>query len=123
MKKTFTLIEMVVVIMIVGILGGISLPLYLKARRNTYDKEAKATLKIIKAAEMMKEIETSQYVACGDTAACRQALYLDLPKASTWDFSVTVDNGFCVQAVGDKGTSNWYISSDMEEPAAGDNCN
>jgi prepilin-type N-terminal cleavage/methylation domain-containing protein len=123
MKRGFTLIEMVVVVMIIGILSGIGLPLYLKARRNTFDKDAKATLKIIKAAEKMKEFETSRYVACSNTSVCRQALRLDLPRESVWDFSVILTDDFCAKAVGNKGTSNWHIDLDMEEPAPGDVCN
>ena len=123
MKKTFTLIEMVIVVMIISILSGLGLPLYLKARRNTYDKEARAMLKVIRSAEKMKEIETSEYIACSDSANCKYALLLDIPGNSVWDFSVNLNSGLCVKAIGNHGTSDWHFDLDMEEPEPGDSCN
>lgn len=122
MRKTFTLIEILVVIMIMGILSTIALPLYLKARRNTYDKEAWATLKIIKSAEKMRQIETTQYIVCNGNADCGQKLNLDLPASSGWDYSVTTGGGFCAKAIGNQGNSNWHIDMNAEEPASGENC-
>jgi prepilin-type N-terminal cleavage/methylation domain-containing protein len=122
MKRAFILIEILVVILIMGILSTIALPLYFKARQNTYDKEAWATLKIIKSAEKMRQIETTQYIACNGNTDCGQKLNLDLPVTSGWDYSVTVSGGFCAKAIGNRGTGNWHIDMDSEEAESGESC-
>jgi len=123
MKKAFILIEILVVILIMGILSTIALPIYIKARQNTYDKEAWATLKIIKSAEKMRQIETTQYVTCSGNTDCGQKLNLDIPVNSGWDYSVTIGTGFCAKAIGDRGTGNWHIDMNSEEAEPGESCN
>lgn len=49
--KGFTLLELVVVIVIIGIISGISVVSYTNTRERSLEKEALASLRLIKAAE------------------------------------------------------------------------
>ena len=124
MKKGFTLIEILIIIIIISIVTGIGLPMYMKAAQQNRDKKAIAMLKLIQGGQKIHEFETANYVSCSDAQDCNDQLNIDLPVfKSPWDYSVVLvgNSDFCAAATGTMGTQpGWYINVTMETP--GDAC-
>ena len=78
MKKSFTLIELTIVLIIIGILAAIAVPAYRTTVLGSEGRAAVANLKAIHAAEKVIELEEDAYVACGNIAACNTALRIEL---------------------------------------------
>ena len=51
MSKGFTLLEILITVIIIGILSAIAIPNYTKSRERALDKEAQVVLNLIHAAE------------------------------------------------------------------------
>ncbi|MCK4918075.1 MAG: hypothetical protein KAJ79_04940 [Candidatus Omnitrophica bacterium] len=115
-KFSFTIIETIIVVIIVGILVSFAMPAYINAKRNTLDKEAQTQLRLIRSAERVYRLEVGGYVNCADNATCNNRLNLDLPLAgvSNWDYSVINSSEivFDGQAQNGGGTSDWQIDED-----------
>lgn len=94
-KKTFklnafTLIELVLVVSIILILAAIAIPNFAKTKETTLDREAKANLNLIAAAEKIYKMENdlNAYGNCANAADCNSLLRLTLdPK--NWSYSVS----------------------------------
>ena len=43
----FTLVELVIAMLVVGVLASIALPSFLGSRNNSYDKEAQASIEVV----------------------------------------------------------------------------
>ena len=121
-KKTFTLTELLTVIIIISILILIGVPSYRKAILKARDREAQAMLKLIKEAERSYYIDYDDYVACTDVEDCNAKLGLDLPS-QYWDYEVDTNptgDQFCAHAKGVPNQtlhSDWYISEAMDKPS------
>jgi prepilin-type N-terminal cleavage/methylation domain-containing protein len=92
LKTGFTLLELIVVIIIVGILAVIALPVYSKIKESSLDRQAIANLKLIQAAEKARKLIESVYVSASDAAALNSALRLALPTSGTlyWSYKAVV---------------------------------
>lgn len=112
-KKTsgFSLMELVVVIIIIGILSTFGVTQYRAAREQALDREVQANLRLILAAERVFRMEDNntppRYTACVQGPAandCNTVLRLLLPQAAdrAWNYQVAwlPANGqtFCAQA-------------------------
>ncbi len=69
MKKGFTLIEMLVVVLIIAILAAIALPQYRKATEKTIIAEAVENLRVIAQANQRYYMATGSYAGPGDIDA------------------------------------------------------
>ncbi|MFA5336740.1 MAG: prepilin-type N-terminal cleavage/methylation domain-containing protein [Candidatus Omnitrophota bacterium] len=113
--KAMTLMEIIIVIVLIGILSMAGVVGYRRTVLSARDREAQAMLRLITHAEDVWRIETNNYIACANTAACNATLRLSLPDpaAATWVYSVgqiTVDpDSFCTQAAaGPQGAGNGF---------------
>jgi len=120
-KKSFTLIELIMVVIIIGILAGIGLPMYRKAVLKARDREAQAMLRLIKEAERSYYLDQGDYVDCTSTDDCNAKLGLDLPSQYwSYEVNITGTDQFCAHAKGVPNQtlhSDWYISEAMDEPS------
>lgn len=123
-----TLLEIVIVIVIVGILGGIGILSTSRTEEKAIDREAKTTLKLIQKAESFYNIENSSYYpssgCVSSHAQINDNLKVYLPVSVTnWNY--TVCSTGCVTATrnGDDGRG-WYLKIDTAngDPVSGTGC-
>ncbi len=95
-KRSFSLIELIVVVIIIGILAALALPGFGTSKERVLDKEAKANLALIQAAEKIYKMESGfYYPSTGTTSVIADIntyLRVNLPtSALSWTYSVDGD--------------------------------
>jgi prepilin-type N-terminal cleavage/methylation domain-containing protein len=126
-KRSFSLLELIVVVIIVGVLATLGFYSYGNVKEQTLDREAKVNLKLLRAAERIYFMETNQYYASGydNIAGINQNLKLSLPggDSRSWDYrTVNVTSYSCAEASRFTGPArSWRINTtvDEEEPTSG----
>jgi len=100
-RNAFTLLQLIIVVVVLGILAGISIPQYTKLKERTFAKEAIANLKLIAATERVYYDENSTYRECNcitsegcEAAAigCNNIFKLDL-KTANWAYIALLKEG------------------------------
>lgn len=101
--KSFTLLEVLVVIIIIGIVSTLSVTQYTVFREKGYDHAAKSNVELIAEAQKVLFMETNAYTNAATTADINSKLHLNikLESAPVWNYTVAVNTGntsFAVQA-------------------------
>lgn len=91
-KSSFTLVEILVVVIIIGVLVGLALPGFRVAKERVLDREAKANLVLIQGAEKIFLIESGSYYSSSVIADINSNLKVHLPAGGTLSWSYAVDN-------------------------------
>lgn len=121
MRKGFTLVELIIVIVIIGILATFAMPQFASTKERTLDKEAQANLKLIQAAEKIYRMEMATYYPdcppCGSTSTItdiNDKLKLSLPASSAnWIYTVSTTGSSIGSATATRvgaGARVWTIS-------------
>lgn len=118
--RSFTLVELVMVIVIVGVLASLAIPGYFKARQKAIDREAQAMLRLLQSAQKIYKLENEIFTNCANTLDCNTKLRLDLSD-NNWSYNVTAANNvdFIGKAVVQpgKGSQNWCIEKNSDPHA------
>jgi len=121
----FTLIEVLVVILVIAILVALALPNFKKSRESAFNKEAKANLKLIQAAERIYYIENAFFLpppgeGPADSIKINTWLKLTLPTGSgphnIWDYATTSQGAANATRRGSD-ERVWTLEKDQGEPA------
>ncbi len=112
-EKSFSLVELMVVLIIIGILASIALPNYNKIKERAIDKEAIANLKLIQAAEKIYKMEIGGYYSNSGASNINTNLKLDLTEKN-WQFGAnSLGTGKADRVSGGR---NWTINIGDSEP-------
>ena len=94
--RSFTLIELIIVIIIIGILVTFAMPAFMVTQEKALTKEAIANLKLIAAAEKVYRMNNAFYYPkpCppteGDIIDINNYLKLYFTDETNWDYAITV---------------------------------
>lgn len=119
--KGFTLLELMIVVVIIGILATVGIVNYSASREKTIDREAISNLKILQSAEKMYKMEMATYYpdtgSVSDNLAINNNLSVALPNNVNRYWNYTVYSTGCAQARrtgSDQRYFNFTISSEGE---------
>jgi type IV pilus assembly protein PilA len=128
-RRGFTLIELMIVVVIIGILAALAIPKFIKVTGKAKVSEAKTILKEIFTLEKAYFNEHDAYVAFANGAAC-DPIGFDLPEGtsrfqykvectdSTADFTATATEAVDVDG---NGSTTGYLTMDQDGATAGGN--
>jgi type IV pilus assembly protein PilA len=117
----FTLMEILVVVIVIGVLAAIAIPLYLSQRQKGYDASVKSDLRVYS-----RELETYSTdhegaypavtefgQAAGGVVTVATGITVRASNGNTFGYFLnTAKTAFCVVSVNAKGTRPWeFISS------------
>jgi len=125
-KKGFTLLELMLVVVIVGIIATFAIPGYIGVRRRAEGRQSSTQLRLIHAAEKIEMLEENAFVGCAGFAACNTALDLELPNDG-WTYNVVCTGGcgndFTATATDAGGSGCVYsITRNLLDPTDTANC-
>ena len=125
MRKGFTLMELIIVVVVIGILAGIGMPFYQKTLNGAKGREAVSQLRLLQAAEKVEKLESEKYLACSGYAACNTALGLDLPNDG-WFYGVdrVTAGNFRARAIMSMsgGICTYTINATQTDPSSSSAC-
>jgi len=121
-RKGFTLIELMIVVVIIGILASLAIPRFMQATTKAKQSEAKGLLKQIYTMERTERQANGEYLACAaDDADDFRALGIELPEGAKYSYVVTCadpEQDFTAEATwdidGDGNTDTWQMTETGE---------
>jgi len=109
-SKAFTLMELMIVVVIVGVLAALGLFQLSGPKEEALEKEARVNLKLIAAAEKIYRMQVGGYVPAANETVINDILRLSLPvneATKNWRYNVTTNAAgttFIANATRTKGT-------------------
>jgi len=115
-QKAYTLIELVIVVIIIGMLAQFGISSMYKAKERALLRQAVVELRMIKDAESAYMLKRSTYTTCTDKTQCGSYLGLDFTSTANlgtgatggavaaWNYNVTGTAPYCAYAVRTSGS-------------------
>ncbi len=100
--RSFTLIELIMVVVIIGVMVTFAAPAFRVTRDRVLENEANANLRLMQSAQRIYRMETGAFISCANEACLNTNLKLELPASSAWNYSAPLANG-CSEANRDAG--------------------
>jgi len=121
-KNCFTLIELLVVIIIIAILAALAMPGFGTAKERTLDKEAKANLALIQAAEKIYRMEAGVYYPTSGSESnvtnINTNLRVSLPTAGqSWNYLVNTGSTQITATRNVSGGRVWTLTYTGDTPS------
>ncbi|MFA6358107.1 MAG: prepilin-type N-terminal cleavage/methylation domain-containing protein [Candidatus Omnitrophota bacterium] len=121
MNKGFNLVELIVVLVIVGIIITFAAPQFGVTKERALDKEAKATVALIQAAERIYKMEAGFYyppaASTSVVADINTWLKLDLSAAApSWTYAVDDSNKRTTASRKPSGSRVWTLTFSGDTP-------
>ncbi len=120
MPVGFTLMEIIVVLVIVGILATLGIANFTRTRGYSLDREAAANLRLIQAAERVYQQENGFYfprnAQTGTLVDINNFLKLNLSAGGNWGYNVDGTTG-CSDAR--RAGQNWKLDIGTDNPVSG----
>lgn len=115
MKKGFTLLELMMVVIIIGILATIGIPQFTKAIDKTKGEEAKAVLGLIKTAQKMYRLDNNSYARQSDFDKLYE--YMERPSETNFTYTITASdtNTFTARATETKSSARYITINEKGE--------
>ncbi len=115
--RAVTLLEILTVIIIIGILVALALPNFGTMKERALDREAKANLKLIQAAEKIYRMEVGRYFPVdGSTESAINNINTNLRLSLTernWDYTVAGGDNLGSQAT--RSVSGWERNYNIDQ--------
>ena len=92
MKKAFTLIELLIVVVIIGILAGIAVPNFTKMVEKAKAEQEATYLRVIRTGEKIYWANNSTYIACANAAGIKTNLGAEV-TTENYTFAVAAGTG------------------------------
>ncbi|MCX5694520.1 MAG: prepilin-type N-terminal cleavage/methylation domain-containing protein [Candidatus Omnitrophica bacterium] len=115
-RKSFTLIEILVVIIIVGVISAIGLVSYTDVIKKSADREAKAVLPLIQVAQRNYRMEHYPYfypcpatTSESDISDINTNLRLSIPTTSQWAYTLDCSGSGTEYATATRSGRTWKI--------------
>jgi len=91
-KYGFSLIELLIVIIIIGILAALLFPTFLSSREAALNDEARANLKLLRAAERIYRMNIGAYYFSGseNNLNANLKVYLQTGSLMKWDYGAVI---------------------------------
>jgi type IV pilus assembly protein PilE len=93
-RKGFTLIELMIVVVIIGILAALAIPRFMTATTKAKQSEAKGVLKQVYTMQRTYFQQHGTYVAAADNAAAGWAtIGVEIPAGAVYTYACTITGG------------------------------
>jgi type IV pilus assembly protein PilA len=106
----FTLVELLVVIIIIGILASIAIPVFLSQRSKGYSAADKSDLRNLAAFEEIYLNDYNSY-ANASTVQASEPKFTVSPGVTLAVVRFSGENGYCLSAIHTGTTQTWYYDS------------